>query len=94
MYQWLEYYDIMDMVVHAFSLLYMCICQGKLRDSVLECSSASEETILLEGWNHKICLICLDRNLKAAGFYNKKEDWIVHGTICENDTDYLAWWLK
>ena len=31
-----------------------------------------EETILLEEWNHKICLICLDRNLKAAGFYNKR----------------------
>lgn len=35
------------------------------------------ETILLEELNHKIYLICLDRNLKAAGLYNKSELYMV-----------------
>lgn len=41
MYQWPEYYNKKDMCVYVHSLVCMCICQGKLRDSILECSSAS-----------------------------------------------------
>ena len=58
-----------------------------------------EETILLEEWNHKIYLICLDRNLKAAGLYNKRRvnctcyhlwDWYrLFGLMIEID-DYFT----
>ena len=59
----------------------------------------TEETILLEEWNHKIYLICLDRNLKAAGLYNKRRvnctcyhlwDWYrLFGLMIEID-DYFT----